>query len=175
MSGVGRAGGRARESVALRSHAFRSVMAASDSDTLRLSSFCMRSGGNVHFVLVAHGDRGKEQGRHREERVQGAAGGLGRWQKTAGMGVGCGKTEGSAHCAKCSSAKAREFSFSFFPAAHCSVSLFLSRGPLFLRGPSAPRRKQATGHTLSGRFAGTPNADCERSRTFPFRCTTMIH
>lgn len=54
-------GGRARGSVALRSHAFRSVMAASDSDTLRLSSFCMHSGGNVHFVARGRG-RERERG-----------------------------------------------------------------------------------------------------------------
>lgn len=46
---------RTRGSVALRSHAFRSVMAASDSDTLRLSSLCIHSGGNVQFVFVTPG------------------------------------------------------------------------------------------------------------------------
>lgn len=89
---MGRAGWRARESVALRSHAFRSVMAASDSDTLRLSSFCMRSGGNVHFVLVAHGDRGKEQGRHREERAQGGQGG---GKRRPGWGWGAERRRGA--------------------------------------------------------------------------------
>lgn len=46
---------RTRGSVALRSHAFRSVMAASDSDTLRLSSLCIHSGGNVQFIFVTPG------------------------------------------------------------------------------------------------------------------------